>query len=381
MAANYYEILGVNKNAGADEIKSAYRRLAKKYHPDVFATAPEKEKKEAEVKFKEIQHAYDVLSDPQKKAAFDQYGSEEGPQFNGAGGGFNGAGFGGFSGFNDIFSDIFSAFSGGGDRRSANSPRAGDDIEVALNLTFKEACFGVEKDITYARVEKCSSCKGTGAKSGTEYKVCTKCGGKGRVVVSQRTMLGVMQSERVCDMCGGTGKIIVDACPDCKGKGRVRKQRTVKVKIPAGVDSGQMLTMQNEGNAGVNNGPNGNLIIVFRVAQHPLFKREGIDLTMEMPIPVQDAILGTSIEIPTLTTPVKIDVPEGTRDGTVIRVKGRGVKNLRSSAYGDLYVKIVVDIPKSLSSKERKRLKELQDILADCRYEKVDKFKKKLKEI
>lgn len=385
MAQDYYKTLGVDKNASADEIKSAYRRLAKQYHPDVFATASAEEKAKAEEKFKEVQHAYDVLSDPQKKAAFDQYGDESGPQgFGGAGGGFSGfGGGGGAGGFGDIFSDIFSAFTGGGgaSSRNPNAPRAGEDIELNMQLTFKEACFGVEKEITYNRVEKCPTCKGTGAKNGSEFKVCTKCGGRGRVVVNQRTMLGVMQSERVCDMCGGTGKIITDPCPDCRGKGRLKKLRTVKVKIPAGVDNGQMLTMQNEGNAGSNNGPNGNLILVFRVLAHPLFKRDGVNLYMDLPIKVSDAIMGTTVEIPTLTTPVKVDIPEGTQDGTVIRVKGRGVKNLRRDGYGDLYVKVNVDVPRNLGIRARKKLSELKEILDDGKYDKIDKYNKSIKDI
>lgn len=384
MAQDYYKVLGVEKTASADEIKSAYRRLAKKYHPDVYATASAEEKANAETKFKEIQHAYDVLSDPQKRSAFDQFGSEDGPTGGGGFGGFNpfqgGQGFN-TQGFGDIFGDIFSAFAGGGGARSRTSARQGDDIEVGLQLDFKEACFGVEKEITYTRVENCPSCKGTGAKNGTAFKVCTKCGGKGRVVVQQRTMLGVMQTERVCDMCGGSGKIITDACPDCKGKGRVRKQRTIKVKIPAGIDNNQMLTMQNEGNAGINGGPNGNLVIIFKVKPHPLFVRQGNDLNMELPISVTQAILGDTVEIPTLTGSVKIEIPEGTQDGAVIRVKNKGVKNLRRDSYGDLYVRVTIDVPKNLGSRQRKQLEELKEILDKGRYDKIEKYRKKLKEL
>lgn len=380
MAANYYETLGVGKDANADEIKSAYRKMAKKYHPDVYATESEGKKAEAEKKFKEVQHAYEVLSDPQKKAAFDQYGTEEGPM---GAGGFS-QGFGGFSqGFGgggfDIFSDIFNAFTGGGGRNSG--PRGGDDIELPLTLTFKEACFGVEKEVTYSRIERCDSCKGTGAKDGTAHKVCTKCGGRGRITVSQRTMLGMMQSERVCDMCGGTGKIILESCPDCKGKGRTRVQRSIKIKIPAGVDNNQMLTMQNEGNAGGVGAPNGNLIVIFSIQPHALFRRDGINLHMELPITVSQAILGATIEIPTLTTPVKIDIPEGTQEGTVIRVRGRGVKNLRSDSYGDLFVKLIIDVPRNLSGKQKKQLKDLEDALSGGRYDKLDKYNKIIKNL
>lgn len=384
---DYYGILGVEKNASADEIKSAYRRMAKKYHPDVYATASEKEKAEAENKFKDIQHAYDVLSDPQKRAAYDQYGSEDGPMgggagFNPFGEGFTSSGFGGNSGFGDIFSDIFSAFAGGGNQRSAGSSRAGDDIEVELTLTFKEACFGAKKEVTYSRVEKCPTCKGTGAKDGTSVKTCTKCGGKGRVVVQQRTMLGVMQTERVCDMCGGTGKIIMEPCPDCKGKGKVRKQRTISVNIPAGVDNGQMLNMPNEGNAGYNGGPNGNLIIVFRVKPHSLFVRKGNDLSFELPITVTQAVFGDSIEVPTLDKPVRIDIPAGTKNNTNIKIKGKGVKDLRRNVYGDLIAIIKVDIPKNIGLKQRKDCRAaFEQVDQNATYDEVEKYKKKLRNL
>lgn len=378
---DYYGILGVDKNASADEIKSAYRRMAKKYHPDVYATASDKEKAEAEDKFKEVQHAYDVLSDPQKKAAYDQYGSEDGPM---GGGGFNpfGDGFGDGAGFGDIFSDIFSAFSGGGGRRSANAARGGDDIEVEVNLTFKEACFGVKKEIPYSRVEKCPTCKGTGAKDGTSVKTCTKCGGRGRVVVQQRTMLGVMQTERVCDMCGGTGKIIMEPCPDCKGKGRVRKQRTITVNIPAGVDNGQMLNMQNEGNAGYNGGPNGNLILVFRVKPHPLFTRKGNDLFFELPITLTQAVFGDTVEIPTLDKPVSIEIPAGTKNNTNIKIKGKGVKDLRRNVYGDIIAIIKIDVPKNIGLKQRRECRAaFEQVDKNATYDEVEKYKKKIRNL
>ena len=384
MAKNYYEILGVDKNASADEIKSAYRRLAKKYHPDVYATASEEEKKKAEAKFKEIQYAYDVLSDPQKKAAFDRYGSEDGPM--GGGAGFNpfGGSGGGFGGFSDIFSDIFSAFSGGGTSsgRSANVARQGDDIEIEMVLTFKEACFGVKKEVVYSRIEKCPTCNGTGAKGASSVKVCTKCGGRGRVVVQQRTMLGVMQTERVCDMCGGTGKIIMEPCPDCKGKGRVRKQRKVTINIPAGVDNGQMLTQQYEGNAGYNGGPNGNMILVFRVKPHPLFTRRGNDLLFDMPITLSQAVFGATVEIPTLDKPVNIEIPAGTKNGTLFKVKGKGVKDLRRNAYGDILITVKIDVPKNLSLKQRKEMREyFEELDRTAQYDEVEKYKKKLKSL
>ncbi len=380
MAKDYYGILGVEKNASADEIKSAYRRMAKKYHPDVYATASEKEKSEAETKFKDVQHAYAVLSDPQKKAAYDQYGSEDGPTFNGGAGstGFNP--FGG-AGFGDIFSDIFSAFNGGGSR-AANAMRDGEDIELEITLSFREACFGVNKEINYTRIEKCNTCNGTGAKNGSSVKTCSKCGGRGRVVVQQRTMLGVMQTERVCDMCGGTGKIIMENCPDCKGKGKIRKQCTKNINIPAGVDNGQMLNVPGGGHAGYNGGGYGNLILVFRVRPHNLFVRKGNDLHLELPISITQAVFGDEIEIPTMDKPVRIEIPAGTKNGTVLKVRGKGVKDLRKNSYGDLLVTIKVDVPKNLSNRQRKEYRSyFEELDKTAQYDEIEKYNKKLKNI
>lgn len=382
--SNYYDVLNVPKTASADEIKSAYRRLAKKYHPDVYATAEESKKKEAEVKFKEVQHAYDVLSDPQKKAAFDQYGSEDGPTMNGFGGGdggFNPFGGGGTGSFEDIFSNIFSGFTSGG--RTAKRPRNGDDLEYTLNLSFKEACFGVtDKEITFSRIEKCPTCNGTGAKNESTIKTCPKCGGSGVINVQQRTMFGVMQSQTVCDECGGEGKIIMEKCPDCRGKGRIRKQRTIKINIPAGVDNGQMMTMQGEGNAApTKGGNNGNLILLFRVDSHPLFVRDGINISYELPITIMQATLGAKMDVPTLKGVTTIEIPEGTQTGKTIRVKGEGVKSLRRDAYGDLFIKIIVDVPKNLNSKQKSALKSVDDVLSKAKYENIESYNKKLRNL
>lgn len=381
MAKDYYGILGVDKNASADEIKSAYRRMAKKYHPDVFATASDKEKAEAEEKFKDVQHAYAVLSDPQKKAAYDQYGSEDGPTFNGAGGqGFNP--FGGGAGFGDIFSDIFSAFSGGGSSRYSNAPRDGDDIELEINLTFREACFGATKEINYSRIEKCATCNGSGAKDGSSVKTCSKCGGRGRVVVQQRTMLGVMQTERVCDMCGGSGKIIMEHCPDCKGKGKITKKTSKTITIPAGVNNGQTYRVPGGGHAGYNGGGYGNLFIVFRVKPHNLFVRKGNDLYLDLPITITQAVFGDEIEVPTMDKPATIEIPVGTKNGDVLKLRGKGVKYLNKSSYGDLIITIKVDIPKNLSNRQRKEYRTyFNELDKNAHYDEVEKFKKKVKNI
>lgn len=379
---DYYQILGITKQASADEIKSAYRHMAKKYHPDVYATADEATKKDAEEKFKEVQHAYDVLSDPQKKAIYDQYGSEDGPTM-GDGSGFGG-GFGGFGGFNggDIFSDIFSAFTGGATRSSAGSrDRDGDDVEYTLRLTFMEAVFGVkDKEINFTRIEKCATCKGSGAKDPKSIKTCAKCGGRGFINVQQRTPFGVMQSQRVCDECGGNGKIITDKCKDCGGKGRVRKQCGIKVNVPAGVDNGQMLTMRGEGCAGVGRGANGNLILIFKIEEHALFKRDGVNVSIEVPITVTQAILGDTIKVPTLDgKTTDLEISAGTQSGTVKRIRGKGIKYLRKDANGDMFVKLIVDIPKDLSLRQKSALKDMSDTLSKAKYEQVEKYNKILK--
>lgn len=377
MAKDYYKVLEIERDANADEIKSAYRRLAKKYHPDVFATATEDKKKEAEQKFKELQHAYAVLSDPQKKSTYDQFGSEDGPMMGEGGfGGFNP--FGNDAGFaDDIISNIFSAFTGGGRASGgARYERDGDDIEVVLNLSFKEAFFGVEKEITFNRIEKCKTCSGTGAKDKASIKTCPKCGGTGSVRVTQRTPFGVMQSTQACDRCRGKGKTIDEPCADCKGRGRVKKSRTIKVRIPAGVDNGQMLTMRGEGSSPEGNGNNGNLIIIFKVSPHSVFKRDGINLNMDLPITFLQAVLGDKIEIPTMDGRVPVDIPEGTQNGTIVRIKGKGVKHLKRDIYGDLFVKIIVDIPKNLTATQRNKLKEVAGAFEKASFDKVQKFRK-----
>lgn len=381
MAKDYYETLGVSKGATAEEIKSAYRKQAKLYHPDVVSSADENKKKESEAKFKEVQHAYAVLSDEQKRANYDQFGSEEPTMGGFGGGGFNpfggGGGGGGFA--DDIINNIFSAFSGGGGQQ-ARYERDGDDIEVVLNLSFEDACFGVEKEITYIRVEKCKTCGGSGAKNSSSIKTCSKCGGTGAIKVNQRTPFGVMQSNRTCDVCKGEGKIIEEKCESCKGRGRIKRERTIKVKIPAGIDNGQMLTMRGEGSAAPSkNGSNGNLIIIFKVGAHTIFNRDGINLNMELPITFLQAALGAKLTVPTLVGDLDVDIPEGTQNGTIIRVKGRGVKHLKRETNGDLFIKVIIDIPKSLTMSQRSKLKEVEKAFGKANFEKVDKFKKKLK--
>lgn len=375
---DYYEILGVSKDADADEIKSAYRRLAKKYHPDLNK-APE-----AAEKFKEINEAYEVLSDDRKRANYDQYGSADGPQFGG--GGTSGAGgfsdfFGsgqGFGGFSDIFSDIFSAF-GGGERRSGRVSERGSDINIAMNLSFDEAIFGCEKIISFNRVETCSKCSGTGAKNGREFTTCPDCKGAGRVRIQQNTMFGTTIRESVCPRCGGTGKMIKERCEECSGKGYKKVPAQVHCKVPAGIDDGQTIRMKGEGNAPAGQGINGDLNIKVSVSSHPIFKRNGFDLFYDMAVPFTTCLLGGKIEIP-LTKGTKIvKLEEGTKNGTVLRVKGEGVKRLNSDKKGDLVVTIKSEIPKNLSKKAKSILQELESKFTEDDYPETKKFKSKVK--
>lgn len=368
-AKNYYEILGVEKTATADELKLAYRKLAKKYHPDMYVSASEQEKKDAEAKFKDINHAYEVLSDPQKRAAYDTYGDENGPQagagFGGFGGfGSDGTGAGGF-GFDmdDIFSSIFSGFGGGSSRaQRANAPQRGQDILVGVNLTFEEAAFGTQKTVNVKRVENCPDCKGTGAKDGTAFKVCSQCKGSGRVTMTQRTPFGQVSTQGVCPTCHGTGKIITDKCTTCGGVGRFEKVSEVKVNIPAGIDSGQRVRYDNEGHAGSNGGEKGGLYVEVRVAPHKLFSRNGFDVLLEVPISIVDATLGTTIEVPTLYGNKEIKIPEGTQSGTVFTIKNYGIKKLKGTGKGDMFVKVVVEVPKSVSKEQKEFLKRFEQI-------------------
>ena len=381
---NYYETLGVSKTASADELKSAYRRLAKQYHPDLYAGKPEADKKQAEEKFKEINHAYDVLSDPQKRAAYDQYGSENGPQFGGGGaGGFGGFG-GGAGGFgldmDDIINSFFGGFGGGGRQSNrANAPQNGKDIGIRLTITFEEAVFGVEKTVSVKRVENCPDCKGTGAKDGA-VKTCSTCGGSGTVTQTQRTPFGQFQTTNVCPNCKGKGKVAVEPCPTCKGQGRTEKTREVKINIPAGIDNGQRITYNGEGHAGKNGGERGGLVVEISVTPHKLFKRNGSDIMVEYPISVAEASLGVTIKVPTLSgKPEDLKIPEGTQSGTMFKLKGKGIKKLRSrNDYGDLYVKVMVEVPKSLTREQKELLKKLEDSFDTKQFPKKKEFGDKL---
>ena len=360
---DYYEVLGVSKTATDEELKKAYRKLAKQYHPD----ANPDNKEEAEAKFKELNEAYEVLSDKQKRSMYDQFG-HSGP--NGYNSDFSGySGFDGFSGFSGFggsdfdINDIFSSFFGGGSSRAnRNGPVRGRDLRVRIEITFEEAAFGVVKEITVNREESCSTCKGSGSKPGTSPETCKVCGGSGSIRVTQNTILGKMQSVRTCDNCGGTGKVITNPCPDCKGRGSVKKQRKIKVSVPAGIDNGQIISLNGEGENGLRGGPSGNLYITVSVKKHPVFTRKGDSIFCDVHVSFAEAALGAIIDVPTLNGAEKYDLAAGTQTGSIFTLKGKGIKNVNGRGIGDLYFTTIVDVPKRLNTEQRELLKKFAEI-------------------
>ena len=369
---NYYDILGVSKDASPDDIKSAYRRLAKKYHPDV-----NKEPDAAE-KFKEVNEAYECLSDPNKKSNYDQFGSASGPLgFGGFGnGGFSG--FGDFSDLGDIFSNIFGRFGGGASTR--NMGARGEDLQVQMNLSFEEAVFGVKKDITLNRVESCSHCSGTGAKNGTEFSTCSECNGSGRVRYTENSMFGRIVREGVCKNCNGTGKQIKEKCSECNGNGYKKVNSTITVNVPAGIDDGQVLTMRGKGNCGKRGGEDGDLHIIVKVKEHKILIRDGFDLSLKLYLPFYVLLLGGEVEIPLAKGTTTLTIPELTQSNTVFKLKGKGIKRLNYSGKGDQYVKIVVEIPKNLSREQKEMLKNFQSSSSDKNYKTQKSFMDKIKD-
>ena len=364
---DYYEVLGLQKGASDDEIKRSYRQLAKKYHPDMNPGNAE-----AEAKFKEINEAYGVLSDSDKKARYDQYG------FDGIDPNLGGGGFGGFSDFGGMdFGDIFSSFFGGGASSSArrNAPMQGDDIMYRITLTFEEAAFGVKRDISYNRVEKCPECGATGAAKGTTVEKCPTCGGSGQVRVTQRTALGMFQTTRACDDCKGTGKKIKTPCSNCSGKGYIRITKKLEVSIPAGIDDGQRVAIRSMGNDGRNGGPAGDLIVAVSVKPHEIFERDGYDIYCDVPVTYAEATLGATIKVPTLEGEVEYDIPEGTQSGTMFTIRGKGiVRPNRSNSKGDLKFRVMVEIPTGLNSKQKELLRAFADSCKDSNYKTKKKF-------
>ena len=366
---DYYEVLGVSKGASEDEIKKAYKKLARKYHPDMNPGD-----KEAEEKFKEVNEANEVLSDPEKKARYDQFGFAGVDPSYGAGAGGAG-GYGGgfdFGDLGDIFGSFFGGFGGGQTRR--NGPQRGESIRASVAVTFTEAAFGCEKEVSIERSEQCASCKGSGCAPGTTPEICPDCHGSGMVQVQQRTPMGVFASSRPCQRCRGTGKIIHQPCADCGGSGAVRKRKTIKVTIPAGIDHGQTISLRGQGNAGKNGGPAGDLLITVMVRPHELFRREGNDVFCEAPITFRQAVLGATLEIPTIDGPVKYDIPEGTQTGTVFRLRGKGIPALNGRGRGDQYVTVTIETPRNLNREQKEALKRFDETLGESSYEKRKSF-------
>ena len=375
---DYYEVLGIAKGASEAEIKSAYRKLAKKYHPDLNPGD-----KAAEEKFKEVGEAYEVLSDPDKKAKYDQFGfAGVDPSYGaGAGGAGFGGGFGGVD-LGDIFGDIFGGGFGfgGGQRANANAPRKGADQRVSVVLSFMEAAHGCTKTITLTRQETCPDCGGTGAAKGTSPETCPDCGGRGYVLRQTRTPFGVMQSQQPCARCGGKGKIVKTPCGHCHGSGRTPVKKKLEVRIPAGINDDQSIALRGQGDAGANGGPNGDVIVIVTVRPDPMFERDGYDVWVTVPITYSQAVLGADVVVPTVDGKVEYTVPEGTQSGTTFRLRGKGIQYLGGRGRGDQYVKVTVEIPKKLTRAQRDALKAFEDSLKDDNYEQRKGFFKNLRD-
>ena len=371
---NYYDILGVSKSASPDEIKSAYRRLAKKYHPDV------NKEPGADEKFKEVNEAYECLSDPQKKSNYDQFGSATGPQgFGGFGGGAGGfGGFGGFEDLGDIFGNIFGGF--GGSARADRGVR-GEDIQVQITLSFEEAVFGVTKDIVIPRYEGCESCNRTGARNGTEYTKCSECNGTGQVRYTTNTMFGSMVRQGPCKSCNGTGKQIKEKCPECNGQGYSKVNSTISVKVPAGIDEGQVLTMRGKGNCGMRGGEDGDLHIIVKVKEHRLLVRDGFDLHLKLYVPFYTLLLGGEVEIPLAKGTTTLKIPELTQSNTTFKLRGKGIKYLNRETYGNLIVTVIAETPKTLSKADKKAINALKDSIKADNFGRYRDYLKDMKNI
>ena len=377
---DYYEVLGVDKNASEDEIKKAYRKKAKQYHPDLNPGD-----KEAENKFKEVNEAYEVLSDSQKKARYDQFGhAGVDPNYGAGGGGYGQAGGFDFD-LGDIFGSFFGGGFGGGRQSNPNGPRRGEDIQTKVTISFEEAAKGCKRTVEVNRVDTCPDCHGSGAKAGTSAKTCPDCSGRGYVNVQQRTPFGVISTQKSCQRCQGKGKVIDDPCQKCRGTGRVSSRASVDVNIPAGIDDRQIFNISGAGNSGINGGPSGDLKVAVYVRPHAYFERDGYNVWLEQHISFTQAALGDNLRIPTLDGDVKFDLPAGTQSGTVFSLRGKGIQVLNGRGRGDQLVRIIVDVPKNLTQRQKELLVELEKELGVKRGAPVgsgkegffDKFKNK----
>ena len=378
---DYYEVLGVEKGATDDEIKKAYRKMAKKYHPDLNP-----DDKTAEAKFKEVGEAYEVLSDKQKRSRYDQFGhAGVDPSYGGGQGGYERYQqyqHGDFGDFNDIFGDIFSGFGFGGSTktRNPNGPIRGNDTQVRIQLTFMEAAKGCKKEIPVRRLERCSDCNGTGAKPGTSPETCPECGGSGQVRVQQRSPFGVIQTVKACSRCGGKGKIINDPCKSCNGMGRVRHNKKISVDIPAGIDNGQTFVVRGMGDDGTNGGPAGDLNVTVTVKEDPIFQREGFDVWVDIPVTYAQAVLGDEITVPTIDGKVSYNIPEGTQPGTTFRLRNKGIQYVNNRGRGDQYVRVNIEVPTNLSGKQKDMLRDFDSSTSDKNYAKRKSFFDKIKD-
>lgn len=374
---DYYEVLGVEKSASDDEIKKAYRKLAKKYHPDLNPGD-----KEAETRFKEIGEAYEILSDSEKRSRYDQFGFAGVDPNYGAGSGFEGGFGGGFGGFDVDLGSIFNDFFGGGSSSARrNGPRKGENVRASVTLSFEEAAFGCEKEVSTSRIENCQKCSGTGSADGSAPETCSQCGGSGVTRTVRQTPFGAMQQQTTCQKCGGTGKTVKNPCPTCRGKGKVRKNKKITVKIPAGVDNGQAVRMAGEGSVGTQGGTNGDLLVEVNVMPHAIFEREGSDVLCEMPITFVQAAIGGDLEVPTLDGKVRYTIPEGTQTGTTFRLRGKGIPVVGyQNRRGDQYVTVVVETPRNLNKEQKELLKKFADASGEESYTKRKSFFDKVKD-
>ncbi len=374
---DYYEVLGVSRNATEDEIKKAYRKLARKYHPDMNPD----NKEEAAEKFKEVHEAYEVLSNPEKRARYDQFGHAG---VNGGATGGPGFDFGGFRDFGSFggFGDLFDVFFGEGpfSQQRSSGPERGADLQMSIDIKFEEAAFGVERNVKIHRWEDCEQCHGTGAAPGTKPVTCPTCGGTGQIRVTRSIAFGQFQTIRTCDRCHGEGKVIEVPCSACHGKGKVRRLRTVKIKVPAGVDTGSVLRLAGEGELGIRGGPPGDLFVTIRVQPHKIFKRQEDDVICEIPISFVQAALGDEIEVPTLEGPINFKIPEGTQPGAVFHLRGKGIPHLQGYGRGDQIIKVNVMIPTRLTDKQKELLRKFEDTARPEQYQSRKGFFEKMRD-
>ena len=373
---DYYEVLGVSKGCTEDEMKKAYRVLAKKYHPDLNPND-----KEAEARFKEANEAYEVLSDAEKRRKYDQFGHAGVDPSYGGGGAYGGAGMD-FGDLGDIFESFFGGGMGGSTRtRNPNAPQRGGDIRLGISISFMEAAKGCRKEIEVSRYEQCDECAGSGSEKGSSPETCPECGGSGQVRTSQRTMFGVIQSTKTCPRCNGRGKLIKKPCMKCGGAGRLRRARKLEIAIPAGIDDGQMFAIRGQGDNGLNGGPSGDVNVTVTVRPDPLFERDGYNVWCDIPLTFTQAALGAKIVVPTIDGKVEYEVPAGTQSGTVFRLKNKGITAINARSRGDQYVRVSVEVPRNLNNKQKNALKEFESLLSDDgNYEKRKRFFEKLKD-